>query len=118
MNVGPIYPRNPSNIAQTLTQPTIVTVYDNNLAGISVTGWLTTGSGNLASGVWTVNMGLPYHNTSYKCSSNYDGVPSGVAGILAITKSTASQFTITSVTTAALVNTTDVNKVQFTCVGY
>ncbi|MGC8900121.1 MAG: hypothetical protein ACP5OF_01540 [bacterium] len=119
MNTGPIYPRNPSNIAQTLTQPTIVTVYDNDLAGLSYTGWTTTGSGFLVSGVLTVNMGLSYDSASaYKCTANYDGVPSGVAGILAITRSTGSQFVITSVSSTGAVNTSDTNKVQYTCIGY
>ena len=119
MNTGPIYPRNPANVAQTLTQPTIQPVYDNNLAGLSYTGWSVTFSGSLSSGVLTVNFGLPFDNVNaYNCTVNYNGVPSGVAGILAITKSTASQITVTSVTTAAVVNTTDTNSVAGICIGY
>jgi len=119
MNTGPIYPRNPANVAQTLTQPTIQPVYDNNLAGLSYTGWSATGSGNLSSGVLTVNLGLPFDNVNaYKCSANYDGVPTTVAGFLAITKNSGSQFTITSVNSTGGTNTTDVNKVQWTCIGY
>jgi len=119
MNTGPIYPRNPANVAQTLTQPTIQPVYDNNLVGISYTGWSETGSGNLSNGVLTVNLGLPYDNaTAYKCSANYDGVPTTVAGFLAITKNSGSQFVITSVNSTGGTNTTDANKVQWTCIGY
>jgi len=119
MNTGPIYPRNPANIAQTLTQPTIQPVYDNNLAGLSYTGWSETGSGNLSSGVLTVNLGLPFDNaTAYRCSANYDGVPTTVAGFLAITKNSGSQFVITSVNSTGGTNTTDANKVQWTCIGY
>ena len=119
MNTGPIYPRNPANVAQTLTQPTIQPVYDNNLAGLSYTGWSETGSGNLSSGVLTVNLGLPYDNASaYRCSANYDGVPTTVAGFLAITKNSGSQFVITSVNSTGGTNTTDANKVQWTCIGY
>jgi len=119
MNVGPIYPRNPANVAQTLTQPTIQPVYDNNLAGLSYTGWSVTFSGSLSNGVLTVNFGLPFDNVNaYNCTVNYNGVPTGVAGILAITKSTASQITVTSVTTAAAVNTTDTNSVAGICIGY
>jgi len=119
MNTGPIYPRNPSNVAQTLTQPTIQPVYDNNLAGISYTGWSVTGSGNLSGGVLTVNLGLSYDNaTAYRCSANYDGVPTTVAGFLAITKNSGSQFVITSVNSTGGTNTTDANKVQWVCIGY
>jgi len=119
MNTGPIYPRNPANVAQTLTQPTIQPVYNNNLAGLSYTGWSETGSGNLSSGVLTVNLGLPYDNaTAYRCSANYDGVPTTVAGFLAITKNSGSQFVITSVNSTGGTNTTDANKVQWTCIGY
>jgi hypothetical protein len=119
MNTGPIYPRNPANVAQTLTQPTIQSVYDNNLAGISYTGWSVTGSGNLSSGVLTVNLGLPFDNVNaYRCSANYDGVPTTVAGFLAITKNSGSQFVITSVNSTGGTNTTDANKVQWTCIGY
>jgi hypothetical protein len=119
MNTGPIYPRNPANVAQTLTQPTIQSVYDNNLAGISYTGWSVTGSGNLSSGVLTVNLGLSFDNANaYKCSANYDGVPTTVAGFLAITRNSGSQFVITSVNSMGGTNTTDANKVQWTCIGY
>jgi len=119
MNTGPIYPRNPANVAQTLTQPTIQPVYDNNLAGLSYTGWSVTGSGNLSSGVLTVNLGLSYDNaTAYRCSANYDGVPTTVVGFLAITKNSGSQFVITSVNSTGGTNTTDANKVQWTCIGY
>jgi len=119
MNTGPIYPRNPANVAQTLTQPTIQPVYDNNLAGLSYTGWSATGSGNLVNGVLTVNLGLPFDNVNaYRCSANYDGVPTTVAGFLAITKNSGSQFVITSVNSTGGTNTTDANKVQWTCIGY
>jgi hypothetical protein len=119
MNTGPIYPRNPANVAQTLTQPTIQPVYNNDLAGISYTGWSVTGSGNLSSGVLTVNLGLSFDNANaYKCSANYDGVPTTVAGFLAITRNSGSQFVITSVNSTGGTNTTDANKVQWTCIGY
>jgi len=119
MNTGPIYPRNPANVAQTLTQPTIQPVYNNNLAGLSYTGWSVTGSGNLVNGVLTVNLGLPFDNVNaYRCSTNYDGVPASVAGFLAITKNSGSQFVITSVNSTGGTNTTDANKVQWTCIGY
>ena len=119
MNTGPIYPRNPANVAQTLTQPTIQPVYNNNLAGLSYTGWSVTGSGNLVNGVLTVNLGLPFDNVNaYRCSANYDGVPTTVAGFLVITKNSGSQFVITSVNSTGGTNTTDANKVQWVCIGY
>lgn len=119
LNTGPIYPRNPANVGQTLSQPTIVTVYDNNTAGLSYTGWVSKGSGNLVAGVLTVNLGLSYDNTlTYACTASYDGVPATITGILGINRVSGSQFSVTSYSSLAAVNTTDVNKVQWVCGGY